>query len=990
MTQDTSLVVDSERTKAKVFISYSRKDMAFADRIDAALKARSFEPQIDRSEIYAFEDWWKRIEALIVNADTIVFVLSPDAVASDVCRREVAFAASLNKRFAPIVCRRVDEKIIPESLARLNFIFFTDGSQFEETADKLAAALSTDINWIRKHTEFGEQARRWLQAGKPRPVGLLLRSPVLEEAEHWLATRPSSAPLPTEAMLAFILESRRATTRRRNILMSGLAAGLVVALVLAGLAFWQRGVAIEQESLAIQQRDAAQIAQSRFLTDRATREADAGDAPTGMLLTLAALPDEREEVRRPYVPAAELALSNISQRRWESILLKGHEDVVNSATFSPDGRRVVTASTDTTALIWDAATGMQIAALRGHDDKVWSAAFSPDGRRIVTASQDGTARIWDAAIGAQIAVLKHGDWVLRAAFSADGKRLATASSQGTVRIWDVAMGTQIAAFAAHDSEVMDVAFSLDGRRIVTASEDKTVGIWDATTQAQIATFGRHDGAVNSAAFSPDGRRVVTASYKTAGIWDTASGAQVVMFNGHEGDVTSAAFSPDGQRVVSSSDDGTIRIWDATSGAQITILKGHTGGVRSAAFDPNGLRVVTASADATARIWQVPASAQISVLKGYYDRTNTIAFSPNGRRIVTTSSALSPNATAQIWEVATEEPLAVLKPNDWLSGAAFSHDGKRLVTMSRGGTLRIWDAAGWTQVAMLKGPGDHYNVLSAAFSPDGKRVATTSPDKTAIWDTLGGTELGLKGHDSRVNRVEFSPDGNRVVTASDDTTARIWDAATGAQITVLRGHEGQVWSAAFSPDGRLVVTASADSTARIWNAATAAQITVLRGRDGGMKSAVFFPDSRRVMTTFDREVQIWDVETGAQIALLTEGDQNMDTTALSPDGRYVAAMSWKIGSLSENGKPLMLIWHIFPTTQDLVDDAKKMVPRCLTGEQRERAFLDPVPPAWCVELEKWPYQTQDWKDWLRHKRAYDSPPFPNTPTWQPWIAARRAK
>src|SRR5580692_2727882 len=105
MTADAMPAADV-RPKAKIFISYSRKDVAFADRIEAALKARGFEPLIDRSEIYAFEDWWKRIEALISRADTVVFVLSPDAVASSVALREVSFAASLNKRFAPVVCRR--------------------------------------------------------------------------------------------------------------------------------------------------------------------------------------------------------------------------------------------------------------------------------------------------------------------------------------------------------------------------------------------------------------------------------------------------------------------------------------------------------------------------------------------------------------------------------------------------------------------------------------------------------------------------------------------------------------------------------------------------------------------------------------------------------------------------------------------------------------------------------------------------------------------
>src|ERR1700741_2145838 len=117
------MAADAERAggteaKAKIFISYSRKDMAFVDRLEPALKARGFEPLIDRAEIYAFEDWWKRIEALLGRADTVVFVVSPDAIASEVCAKEVAHAAALNKRFAPIVCRRADDNATPQALGR--------------------------------------------------------------------------------------------------------------------------------------------------------------------------------------------------------------------------------------------------------------------------------------------------------------------------------------------------------------------------------------------------------------------------------------------------------------------------------------------------------------------------------------------------------------------------------------------------------------------------------------------------------------------------------------------------------------------------------------------------------------------------------------------------------------------------------------------------------------------------------------------------------
>src|SRR6516164_5135672 len=189
--------------KLKVFISYSRKDMAFADRLEGALEARGIAVMIDRTDIYAFEEWWKRVEALIVRSDTVVFVLSPDAVRlGTVALKEVEFAASLNKRFAPIVFRPVEDKSVPDALAKLNFIFFDDATRFEQSADHLAEALNTDIGWVRQHTDFGEEARRWAQA--KGASGLLLRSPVLEQAERWIASRPPGAPAPTEETQAFI------------------------------------------------------------------------------------------------------------------------------------------------------------------------------------------------------------------------------------------------------------------------------------------------------------------------------------------------------------------------------------------------------------------------------------------------------------------------------------------------------------------------------------------------------------------------------------------------------------------------------------------------------------------------------------------------------------------------------------------------------------------------------------------------------------------
>lgn len=165
-----------------------------------------------------------------------MFVLSPDLVKSDVAIKEVTYAASLNKRFAPIVFRRVGDGV-PDALRRLNFIFFDDEDRFDESVDRLAEGLGTDIVWIRDHTKFGEAARSWVAAG--RPNGLLLRTPALEMAEYWMASRPLSAPQPTQGIQSYVALSRKAevAAKRRSHLLNATLYTLLVGIIL-GLFGW--------------------------------------------------------------------------------------------------------------------------------------------------------------------------------------------------------------------------------------------------------------------------------------------------------------------------------------------------------------------------------------------------------------------------------------------------------------------------------------------------------------------------------------------------------------------------------------------------------------------------------------------------------------------------------------------------------------------------------------------------------------------------------
>ncbi|WP_242055831.1 WD40 repeat domain-containing protein [Nostoc flagelliforme] len=217
-------------------------------------------------------------------------------------------------------------------------------------------------------------------------------------------------------------------------------------------------------------------------------------------------------------PAAssEITLQTILDNIHEQNQLIGHKSSVNSASFSPDGKRIVTASDDNTAKVWE-TTGKLIVELTRRTGSVRSASFSPDGERIVTASGDKIARIWDITGKLIAELIGHNGSVVSASFSSDGKRIVTASSDNTARVWDTT-GKLIAELIGHKSSVKSASFSPDGKHIVTANFDNTARVWNITGKL-IAELIGHTDRVNSASFSSDGKHIVTTSSdNTARVW----------------------------------------------------------------------------------------------------------------------------------------------------------------------------------------------------------------------------------------------------------------------------------------------------------------------------------------------------------------------------------------------------------------------------------------------------------------------------------------
>ena len=733
---------------------------------------------------------------------------------------------------------------------------------------QLVKLLRGDLDWITMKALERDRDRRY---GSPSDLAADLRRYLNHEP---VVARPASAAYQIHKFI------------RRHRFAAGFI-GMVT--ILSAVASAAALIAFHKEHEAEFQATQALQAQSRLLTQAAAQRLKDGDVSGAQGIILEVLTNPRFASAR--TPEANSVFQDIRAADVLLAVLSGHDDIVLSAAYSPDGTRIVTASADKGARIWDAQTGAQLAVLSGHGDGVSCAAYSPDGTRIVTASDDKTARIWDAQTGAQLAVLSgHGDGISCAAYSPDSSRIVTASNDKTARIWDVRTGAQIAVLSGHDDSVYTAAYSPDGTHIVTASGDKTARIWNSRTGAQLAVLLGHGDGLNCAAYSPDGKRIVTASRdKTARIWDAQTGAQLAVLSGHGSMVFSVAYSPDGTHIVTASGDKTARIWDARTGAQLAILSGHGGFVISAAYSPDGMHIVTGSRDKTARVWDARKGAQLAVLVGHQSHLYSAAYSPDGEHIVTASL----DKTARIWDVRTRAQLAVLSPHgDVLYSAAYSPDGADIVTASFDKTARVWDARSGAQLAVLSGHGGR--VVGAAYSPDGTRIVTASFDKTArIWDARTGVQLAvLAGHGDSLGSAVYSPEGTRIVTASGDKTARIWDARSGAQLAVLSGHGDSVISAAYSPDGTRIVTASRDKTARIWEARTGAQIAVLSGHGDMVVSAAYSPDGARIVTASrDKTARIWDARTGAQLAAFSGHGDYLHSAAYSPDGTRIVTASF---------------------------------------------------------------------------------------------------
>ena len=498
--------------------------------------------------------------------------------------------------------------------------------------------------------------------------------------------------------------------------------------------------------------------QSRVIAEKAMQLIKEGDSYTARILAMNALDIT-------YTIEAEAALRSAWNNNYTN--LKGHTDYVSFATFSPDGTKIVSASSDRTIRIWDAESGECLKTLEGHTNIVNSAAFSPNGKKIVSASWDSTIKIWDVESGECLKTLEgHTKIVNSATFSPDGKKILSASSDSTIKIWDVESGKCLKTLERHTNSVNSAAFSPDGKKIVSASWDKTVRIWDTESNKSLTTIIENIPITKRiiSRFSPDSKKFLSVShFGIIEIYDTESGKCSDRITGLQNIIT-LDISPNNNRIAIAYNDSSILLYEYD-----TIYKciDTLHGCKSSflLFSPDSKYLMNTSMyDKTTQIWNIP-NRECTTYKG---RTYNVSHDWGKAQ----ATNVLRKSRKKVISVATTTPLKTLytckKDAEYIPSVniihpfSFTPDDKLLVACTKK-HIEIYDATNGEYLSSIP------ITTFAEISSCNKYLAVSTSNETSIYDIQSCKLLTTL---SGISNAKLSPDGTKLF-GMQDGVYKLW-------------------------------------------------------------------------------------------------------------------------------------------------------------------------------------------------------------------------
>jgi WD40 repeat protein len=867
------------------FISYAREDQPFVRQLYDGLMKRQRDPWVDW-ELLPAAEWMEEIRSRIDSAPAIVFVLSPDSIASPICAQELEHALIQHKRIIPVVCRDIDPEKVYESLRKLNWIYALDARQLNDKVDTLVAAMDVDLNWVHAHARLLVRAQEWESKGEDR--SLLVRGSDLKESEEWLARiGDQQTPRPTALQAKYVLASRKAQTKRQRYTLAGVTSALLVTTGLAIYAMFQSRIATSQRNTALSRMLAAQSLTSAtgvvshldvallqsvaayriqptaeaqhslfnalLATNRVKRFVHTSDT----LVSIDISPDGRTIATGEFHGQIVLWDAKTLQPK---LSLEHGRAVIESVAFSPDGRMLASADLQR-VILWDASSGTKVRALENHHGRIKKVAWHPDGATLIT-NGEGIV-FWDVATGVERGAIEPGEGisVRRFALSPDGKTVAsTGDYSRDVRLWDIASRKQRMLLSGHEGAVDALAFSPDGLLLASGGSDATIVIWDVASGRKRTVLTRHNDPVESVAFSPDGKSLVSGSRSSMIIlWDLSNDEPREFLFGHTNGVFNIVFNRDAQEFVSTGFEGGFIVWNLGTPKHRALLTGHSEGVTAVAVSPDGGTIASASEDMTVRLWDAVAARERAVLKGHSDEVSAIAFNPTQGTL-----ASAAGHSIFLWDTSNGRQLMEMDNEGNVTSIAFSPDGRSLassVELAR--SVSVWDVAtGQLRRKLVPSEGDD-DIATLHFSRDGRMLVSGGGSTIRFWDPAAGVEIREPIQTETVSRLAISPDAQTVVSSSGFAPPFVvlWDLKSSKKYELDTGALTGSNAVAFSPDGRTVAYTSGEARLNIvlWDVASRRRVGVIDA-PATVRSMVFTPGGKQLVTGLSSgRVAVWDVD-----------------------------------------------------------------------------------------------------------------------------------
>jgi WD40 repeat protein len=894
--------------RMKVFVSYSRDDLAFADQLVMALDDMGYEPLIDRRAINPAEPWQDRLRALLTQCDTVVFVLTSGSLDSDACAWEVREARALGKRMIPVLPAPVEGLKVPAELSLLNYIHFypersVPNSGFYGGQKRLDQALKQDLVWLRQLTRLSERAVEWSLS---KTDELLLLGRPLADAQAWTERIPKEQSVPP--LVREYLNASEALEQRRNDEAQ------------KGLAERERVLKAEKEAV-----------DGRRKADSLLRWVSFASLAVGTLLIAGALvalwfaaDNYVSSSERASLLGTRGAEEQADLGRPHALALALYADPAANATFverwlRPDGYLPAR-----TALV-RTYTENRLLKFTTLSAGIYSGWPAKEGDKVLLGMSDGTANLVEVATGAVIKTFGvSGRWgVTACALTPDGRFAVAGYGDGKMKVWSTADGAEIGSFQFEGVSSMDV--SRDGAMVVATGRSSDFRVWSLPDLKEIKVQRDDRFSGPGAVFAPDGASILNGGGGGELLSTPINGgATTELFKVHEDGVWRLVLSPDGTKILAASHGGEFRLW-SMAGESLGRIQPEYKPSELPALDisDEGL-LMFGSKDGRAAIWDMSPrwgedDVPVMKLDGFTRDMGVVMFLPDGKALTASYSgelflwrtadpppsrtldysvigaspagdlviAVSKDMSASVRELASGKVVRTLPKLDeeyqQSRVGIFSANGKTVAVPYSDSLLQVGPTASTASPVRISLAGSR--VAAFALSPDGERLAVS--DETGgvtLFAAADGKEQGKLKGDKPVSALAFSNEGDRLAAGDIEGAVKLWRLET---MSVVASHEqpSGVTRLGFSTDGSKILAASYESWAMARSLATGVSTGAVPVRDE-MEVAAFHSEgkeTRAILMTWD-DVAVWSLEGGKLLTIRPPG--SIEAAFFADGGRRV--------------------------------------------------------------------------------------------------------